>query len=45
MSMSGYDEVLKMAYGDYMKLPPENQRESHNPASCIKFPDEMKKQG
>ena len=39
MAMKGWDEVLKMAYGDYMKLPPENQRESHNPASRIEFPD------
>ena len=34
-----YDEVLRMAYGDYMKLPPLEQRKSHNPASKIKFPE------
>lgn len=28
--MSGWDENLKSLYGDYMKLPPENQRESHD---------------
>ncbi|MCR4648832.1 MAG: LicD family protein [Lachnospiraceae bacterium] len=39
-AMSGYDEVLGMAYGDYMKLPPEDDRESHNPASKIVFPDD-----
>ncbi len=37
-AMSGYDEVLRMAYNDYMKFPPENQRGSHNPASSIIFP-------
>lgn len=26
---SNYDEVLKMAYGDYMKLPPADQRVTH----------------
>ena len=39
MAMAGYDEVLRMAYGDYMKLPPLEQRKSHNPASKIKFPE------
>ena len=30
-SPRGYDEVLKAAYGDYMKLPPESERENrHN---------------
>lgn len=28
--MSGWDANLKSLYGDYMKLPPENQRESHD---------------
>ena len=27
-----YDRVLRIAYGDYMKLPPENERVAHNPA-------------
>ena len=26
---AGYDVYLKSLYGDYMKLPPENQREKH----------------
>lgn len=28
--MSGYDANLKAFFGDYMKLPPENERETHN---------------
>ena len=28
--MSGYEKNLKSLYGDYMKLPPENQRISHD---------------
>lgn len=28
-SPTGYDAYLKHIYGDYMKLPPENKRESH----------------
>lgn len=38
-AMSGYDEILKIAYGNYMEFPPMKDRESHNPASCIVFPD------
>lgn len=30
MTMSGYDEYLTATYGNYMKLPPENQRVSHH---------------
>lgn len=26
----GYDEILSTIYGDYMKLPPENQRVTHH---------------
>ena len=26
-----YDSILKQIYGDYMTLPPENQRNKHNP--------------
>ena len=26
----GYDEILTMIYGDYMKLPPEDQRKPHH---------------
>ena len=28
----GYDNYLKKDFGDYMKLPPENKRITHNPA-------------
>lgn len=28
--MSGWDANLKSLYGDYMKLPPENKRETHD---------------
>ena len=35
-----YDAVLEYVYGDYMKLPPENQREQHSPFSIIVFPNE-----
>ena len=28
--MSGYDEYLRIFYGDYMKLPPEEQRRTHD---------------
>ena len=28
--MSGYDEYLHIFYGDYMKLPPEEQRRTHD---------------
>lgn len=37
-AMKGYDEVLRIAYGDYLILPPISERESHNPASRIVFP-------
>lgn len=42
MVMQGYDEMLRVAYGDYMKLPPEDSRYSHNPASKIVFPPHIK---
>ena len=29
-SFKMYDLYLSIAYGDYMTLPPENERESHN---------------
>ncbi|NFE74560.1 LicD family protein [Clostridium botulinum] len=32
-----YDENLKYIYGNYMKLPPENNREPHAPVSEYKF--------
>ena len=32
-----YDTCLKYWYGDYMKLPPEDQREQHAPVSLINF--------
>lgn len=28
-TMAGYEEYLKKTYGDYMKLPPEDQRQHH----------------
>ncbi len=34
-----YDEILRYVYGDYMQLPPENQREQHSPFSEIEFPE------
>ena len=39
-SSKDYDTVLKYIYGDYMKLPPEDQREPHSPCSEIVFPSE-----
>lgn len=32
-----YNAILKYSYNDYMKLPPENQREQHAPVSFIDF--------
>lgn len=26
----GYDEILTLYYGEYMQLPPENQRVTHH---------------
>lgn len=37
-----YDAILKYDYGDYMKLPPEDQREQHSPFSKIVFPEDNK---
>jgi lipopolysaccharide cholinephosphotransferase len=28
--MIGYDDYLRRNYGDYMKLPPEDQRTTHH---------------
>lgn len=39
-AMKGYDEVMRIAYGDYMTPPPENKRGSHNPATKIIFPED-----
>ena len=41
MVMKGYEEMLAIAYGDYMTPPPEDKRYSHNPASKIVFPEDM----
>jgi hypothetical protein len=30
MCISAYDLYLKQHYGDYMKLPAENERETHS---------------
>jgi len=35
-----YDAILTHFYGDYMKLPPEDQRQQHSPFSEIEFPPE-----
>ena len=32
-----YDEFLTMIYGDYMQLPPENERDPHSPVSEYSF--------
>ena len=37
-----YDACLKFWYDDYMKLPPEDQREQHAPVSSIDFGDTPK---
>lgn len=37
MGSRDYDEVLSFWFGDYMKLPPENQREQHSACSFIDF--------
>lgn len=37
MGSTNYDEVLTFWFGDYMKLPPEDQREQHSACSYIDF--------
>ena len=37
------DDWLKMQYGDYMKLPPEEDRMGHNTAAFYRFEDEVEK--
>lgn len=37
----GYDTILKRNYGDYMKLPPMEQRVNHMPVR-IRFPEESR---
>lgn len=39
MGTTDYDACLKFWYGDYMKLPPIEQREQHAPVSYINFGD------
>lgn len=34
-----YHQILEASYGDYMELPPENEREGHHYVSYIKFSD------
>lgn len=34
-----YDECMKFWFGDYMKLPPKEQRQQHAPVSSIDFGD------
>ena len=38
-----YDTILKYIYGDYMKLPPKEERKQHSPFSVIVFPIERLK--
>ena len=35
----GYKDILKMYYGDYMKLPPKDKQKGNSDASYIKFSD------
>ncbi|MBO4721656.1 MAG: LicD family protein, partial [Muribaculaceae bacterium] len=42
MGTKDYDACMKFWYGDYMKLPPEDQREQHAPVSYISFGDAPK---
>jgi lipopolysaccharide cholinephosphotransferase len=37
MAVHNYDEALKRTFGDYMKLPPVEQRISHIPCSALKL--------
>lgn len=37
MGSRDYDEVLSFWFGDYMTLPPEDEREQHAPVSSIEF--------
>lgn len=30
-----YDRILKKCYGNYMELPPEEERENHNAAKIV----------
>jgi lipopolysaccharide cholinephosphotransferase len=39
MAIQGYDEYLRMRYGDYMKLPPEDQRRGVMEAVEYRFID------
>ena len=41
MVMSGYENFLKLKYGDYMKIPPESEYQRH-PISKIEFPKDSK---
>ena len=34
-----YDEYLRAGYGDYMKLPPENERYNRHQVIEVKFPE------
>ena len=40
---SDYDGYLKVKYGDYMKLPPEEKRKVH-PVSELRLPEDNRKQ-
>ncbi len=42
-SSKDYDTVLSYIYGDYMRLPTEEDRKQHSPFSLISFPDERER--
>ena len=37
MVMEDYDEILRITYGDYMQLPPEEDRVGHSTQGQIKY--------
>jgi lipopolysaccharide cholinephosphotransferase len=41
LGLKEYDAYLTLLYGDYMKLPPENQRFSHKPCASFSLPAEF----
>ena len=34
---NGYDELLRLIYGDYMKIPDESHRQIHMDVNSLKF--------
>ena len=39
----GYDQYLKIAFGDYMVMPPKEKRVAHHDALCLDFENSYKK--